>query len=277
MRKFWFSPNIFANGFLWLVGLAMQIGGWVSHLVAYILLGIALIWSICIFIYWITNKDKIAKKYDEKAYYDVIPLLQKMAERIMKLARQEAMRVIDFDEYKRVNNTISEDIIGVPLPKPTTIKGLKRSTSKLESLVGDKLKEEITSYRSAVEKLESITSFLDAKGFGLKQRKDNDKKYTRLVSQLQRFRNLPLGTQIDDLIDLHMRLSESFATMLLATIRATQVKIKDADIRLTDVISTQMTIGMEQLERDMSEQISRIRARIGECIRKGMVTSGEQR
>jgi hypothetical protein len=58
MRKFWLSPNIVLNGILWLVALAVQIGGGVSHTVAYVLFGIAFIWSLCTLAYWWTRKGK---------------------------------------------------------------------------------------------------------------------------------------------------------------------------------------------------------------------------
>ncbi len=56
MRKIWFSPNIVLNGLFWIVGLAMQIGGWVSQPIAYVLLGIALLWSMLTVVYWRRNK-----------------------------------------------------------------------------------------------------------------------------------------------------------------------------------------------------------------------------
>ena len=52
MRKFWFSPNVVGNGILWLVGGALQIGGWVSPPTAYVLLSAAFVWTICSLIYW---------------------------------------------------------------------------------------------------------------------------------------------------------------------------------------------------------------------------------
>lgn len=58
MRKFWFNPNTFGNGFLWLVAVAMQIGGWVNQIFAYILLGIAFLWTLCTIIYWLKWSKK---------------------------------------------------------------------------------------------------------------------------------------------------------------------------------------------------------------------------
>jgi hypothetical protein len=268
MWKYWLSPNITINGLLWLVGIAMEIGDWTSHFIAYILLGIALLWSICTLIYWSLNKDKINRIYKIKEYYGVIPVLQKMDAHIRYLAKQESKRVIDFKEYEKVSKVTNKDIIQVKEPKPKTIKGLKKTTKKLEVIIDKKIKDEIFTIRDGVEKLEPISSYLDAKGFGLKQQKEIDKKYMRLVSQLQKYLNLPLGSEINDLIDLHVRYSETGANMLLGNIRTLQVKIENTNIGFTDVISTQMQIITEQTENNMKDITSRIRARIVDCIRE---------
>ena len=61
-----------ANGILWLVGLTMQIGGWVSHIIAYVLLGIAFVWSLCACVYWWKNKGK--KQREDKPFSQISDL-----------------------------------------------------------------------------------------------------------------------------------------------------------------------------------------------------------
>ena len=56
MRRFWFSPNVVGNGILWLVGGALQIGGWVSPPIAYAFLSAAFVWTICSVIYWRSHR-----------------------------------------------------------------------------------------------------------------------------------------------------------------------------------------------------------------------------
>lgn len=58
MRKIWFNPNIVGNGMLWIVGIAVQIGGWVSQPIAIFLLIIAFIWSIATLGYWLRFRHK---------------------------------------------------------------------------------------------------------------------------------------------------------------------------------------------------------------------------
>jgi hypothetical protein len=62
MRKIWFSRNIVCNGILWIVGIAVQIGGWTNSGIAIFLLTIALIWTVVTIIYMKfhkTNLDKV--------------------------------------------------------------------------------------------------------------------------------------------------------------------------------------------------------------------------
>jgi hypothetical protein len=65
MSEWWFKPSVVANGVLWLVGFAMEIGGWVSHTVAYALLAIALIWSVATIIYWRKKRKGMTYKGKE--------------------------------------------------------------------------------------------------------------------------------------------------------------------------------------------------------------------
>ena len=58
MRKSWFSRRIVGPGIIFLVGGALEIGGWVNHIVAYILFGIAGIWALCTFVYRQRSKGR---------------------------------------------------------------------------------------------------------------------------------------------------------------------------------------------------------------------------
>lgn len=55
MRKFLLSPSILANGLLWLVGAAMEIGGWTNQAVAITILVIAFVWSLAALIYYLVE------------------------------------------------------------------------------------------------------------------------------------------------------------------------------------------------------------------------------
>jgi hypothetical protein len=55
MRKRWFNLNIAINGSLWLVGAALQIGGWVNRYIAIALLCVAFLWTI-FFVFYLLRK-----------------------------------------------------------------------------------------------------------------------------------------------------------------------------------------------------------------------------
>lgn len=57
-RKWWFTPSIVTNTILWLVAVALQIGGWANQGVAIALLSVAFLWSIFFALYWWLDKRK---------------------------------------------------------------------------------------------------------------------------------------------------------------------------------------------------------------------------
>ena len=54
----WLKPSIVGNGILWVLGAAMQIGGWINQTVAIMLLVIAFLWSSASLTYWLKNRRK---------------------------------------------------------------------------------------------------------------------------------------------------------------------------------------------------------------------------
>lgn len=71
MRK-WLSPTIGGNVLLWLVGAAMQLGGWVSHSIAISLLALAFLWSIAFLIYWLRNRHHERQTQPNKKNIDEV-------------------------------------------------------------------------------------------------------------------------------------------------------------------------------------------------------------
>jgi len=54
--KEWLTFNRVGNGIFWIVGSAMQIGGWINQRIAIALLVVAFIWTIISVIYHLLNK-----------------------------------------------------------------------------------------------------------------------------------------------------------------------------------------------------------------------------
>jgi hypothetical protein len=53
-----FYPNIAANGIIWLLGIAMQLGGWINRSIAWMLIAIAAFWTIATAIYYVKHRRK---------------------------------------------------------------------------------------------------------------------------------------------------------------------------------------------------------------------------
>ena len=54
----WKRPSIAANGILWIIGIAIQVGGWINQLFAIILLVIAGLWTIASLLSWQLSRRK---------------------------------------------------------------------------------------------------------------------------------------------------------------------------------------------------------------------------
>jgi len=204
------------------------------------------------------------------SYYDIIPILQEMDEHLRTLAKREARKKIDWKKYYEVNDKINKEILGLVPPKTKTIKGAKKAVAKLESSVKETYKDKVISIRGLIAKIEPSSNFLDASGFGLKEQRITNRKYLRLSRKLEYCRNLPIGSEVNDLIRLHIRGSEYTANMLLAIHRAlgARQQVQGSSIGVIDLMSTEMRIGLESIESDMREVTYAIRARVGECLRE---------
>ncbi len=72
MRKCWFNYNIAINVLLWLVGSALQIGGWVNQYVAITLLCLALLWTLASILYWLRKRRGVRDMQDNKEELTII-------------------------------------------------------------------------------------------------------------------------------------------------------------------------------------------------------------
>lgn len=52
MRKFWLSPKTVGFAIPLLMGVALEIGGWVNHAIAYTLFTVSFVWLVFALFYW---------------------------------------------------------------------------------------------------------------------------------------------------------------------------------------------------------------------------------
>ena len=228
-------------------------------------LGLALV-GVCTILYGFLHKSN---QLDDgiQEFKGIIPILQKMDALIFKIAKEEAKKIFDLEEYKKIMKKYPIKMcLKWRHQKPKTIKGFKQYAKSWKISLNKTIKEEVHSLRDGANKLEAMSAFLDIHGFGLKQQRLTNRKYLKLSQKLQYYRNLPIGTEIDNLISLHLTYSESNAAMLLTIIRDEQMIIRETETKLLHEVSTNMQIKIEQSEGIMNEVTAKIRAKIGECI-----------
>jgi hypothetical protein len=61
VRKFWLSPKTVGFAIPLLVGVALEIGGWVSHAIAYTLFACSFVWLMLALIYWRKHRNDEAR------------------------------------------------------------------------------------------------------------------------------------------------------------------------------------------------------------------------
>jgi hypothetical protein len=71
MRKWWFNSSIAINGLLWLVGAALQMGGWVNQYVAIAILCVAGLWTVAS-VYWLRKRRGLRGMEEEKEELTII-------------------------------------------------------------------------------------------------------------------------------------------------------------------------------------------------------------
>lgn len=205
MRKYLFAPSIVGNGILWIVGLAMQIGGWVSQPIAFGLLAIAFIWSLVTIGYWLKNKNKV---YISWSIHNTIPkilrnVLWDIHKQDLKLANKAKTQYIalfaptDFrqlmEAFSGTNTLVSDKQQLAKLKK--RLEGETLSGDQIEARnqidnLGDKLKPILGEI--ALERATEIGNMLGIfpcqrnKSYkGIAVRRTEDKKWGRLFNELQ--------------------------------------------------------------------------------------------
>src|SRR4030042_2720920 len=231
MRKFWFNPNTFLNGLLWLVGLAMQIGGWVSPPVAYGLLGAAFIWSLCTFIYWLNTRGKkqpeivketkggslndiltdmhkrlmylrtirLKKRFNKKRFNDALPILYD---------KLEVVKLNDYEDFKKkIRKRIRRRV-----PKSPERRKQTGWYYKVIGLATEIRKELADSREWQIEDVKKVGEWLDSLHVGVGELRDEDVAWQGLWEKAKP--NME-DDKLRALVDKHMNHSYAFCSFLL--------------------------------------------------------------
>lgn len=76
MRVFWLSPKTVGFAIPLLVGVALEVGGWVSHAISYTLFAVSAVWLVCALIYWRRRRENILTQ--EAIKTDLTEALEKL-------------------------------------------------------------------------------------------------------------------------------------------------------------------------------------------------------
>ena len=242
MREFWLSPKTIGFAIPLLVGVALEIGGWVNHIVAYILFAISFIWLVIAIIYWRKHKKNGGQSevlVKETIKLDLIDTLTAMHRRLIELQKEkEAHMKVGFEVFKKVlpilahrldkvkeeewstfENDIKSKIRQAIPPKPyMSIRGrfnfkkwarLNKQWKEIvyvrASSIARKAKGELLNTKNwTLADAIKIAEWADGYGWGIKELRDNDPRWKELYESIDNHLRIDdvLGGLIKDHIDV---------------------------------------------------------------------------
>lgn len=229
MGKYLFNINIAVNGILWLGALAVQISGWVNHAVAYVLFGIAFMWSIGTIIYWVKrrNRGNILREKGEtnlEISIHCTEILRELHKRTLKLKDQavkQYYRLFDLMDFWTLTNNLM-NTMSKKEDKAVIAKAKKGAGKKKLSKKADKKRQQVdalfdslrpiwdkewplANYVAWSNQLESLPTIQNSKYEGISKRRDEDKQWRKLFNELDAIRLKFAGIFVDKDLDKMIR------------------------------------------------------------------------
>lgn len=245
MPKYLFKPSIVANGLLWLVAVAMQIGGWINHSVAYALLGIAFVWSVCTITYWVKRRKTgmiLTEKGGERLEISrrCTETLSKLHERTLQLkdkaVGQYYRLFTPMDLCTLTNNLMN--VVSKEEDKAVIAKVKKGAGKKKLSKKADKKHQQIEDLFDALrpvwDRERSLADFVawsnevdklpneqNPKYEGINKRREKDKRWRKLFNELNsiklKFADIFADKDLEKMINDYLDYSYLGATLCLVT------------------------------------------------------------
>jgi hypothetical protein len=281
MRRF-FSPSIVGNGILWLVGLAMQIGGWVSHTIAYILLAIAAIWSLCSVVYWRKNKGKKQPEIVKETKADSLTnILTDMHKRMWHLKSERLRQHFDKKMFEDGAPLLFDKLGLVELRdwdiferklKRRLRQRIPKSPEKRRSMVwryrlvseAKKVIDELVSSRQwGIPDAVKAGEHLDSLHMGLRELHDQDKQWSDLF---ERTKPYIIDSVLRGLIDEYISCSYAFCSMSLGIDYSSRLP-KNGTTRLLYSALVGSNISPSKIDIALSEILEKIANRIKEPLK----------
>jgi hypothetical protein len=211
-------------------------------------------------------KNPIEKK---QRVFSIVSVLEEMYKRLEVLVNEERNKEVDWAKVRETTNKINE-LLQVTVPQVSSVDEAREAVEKA-------LKEVSTIFSGDAELSEkvrrilTISRLIDKGGFGLKARRQGDKKYSRLLRLVDRYYSENEGF-IDDelrvLIRSCVEFNESGANALLYVERA-NVPLNLAEILgISSILPPSLEAGIEGFSDDVREIARMIRVKVAEKIKR---------
>lgn len=251
----------------WGVSLVPHVTNWRP---ASIIWGIAFLWLVATFIYWITHRKTLSKT----GIYSIISILDRMDKRLNQLAQMEKDKKINWKAYKKTNDKII-NLFNLSLPRAASVNEAQKEISQTIKEVEQKLAEYSKTKPTRVERMPILLAasrLIDSDGFGLTSQRQMDRQYSKLSQDIDSYfddyKDI-IDKELKNLIELHSHLSESSANFILVKHRTvTILKLASYYTDIDQFLPPSFQADLESMEDDAKCILRDIRVDIGQYIRK---------
>lgn len=198
--------------------------------------------------------------------FSIISVLDRMYKRLEILAGKEKNKEIDWVKFRETSDKISK-LAQVTVPKVSSVNEAKEAVENLEKTLPSIFPMD-AKLQEKVRKILSMSRLIDKSGFGLKDKRRGDKKYSRLLKSVDGYYD-----ENKDIINDELRIlirscvdyNESAVNALLF-IQRTNIALAKSGI--PNVLTPSMEADMEGFSDDVREIARKIRVDVGQEIKK---------
>jgi hypothetical protein len=222
---------------------------------------------------WRYFKNPVEKKL---RIYNIITVLDKMYRRLEILTNKEKHTGIEWNRYRETADKINK-FAGVTIPIVSSVDEARDKVEIAEKEIPSTLFKDKNREQKIIW-IQSASRLLDKAGFGLKEKRERDRQYTRLSKMVDEYYN-----DYKDIIDDELRIlirsciafTESAANALLFMRRANIAMDLALQAGIPNVLTPSMEADMEGFDNDIREIARKFRVEIGQYIKKLVRCNGK--
>lgn len=228
--------------------------------------GIALIALGLAMVVWRYIKNPIEKR---QKIFSIISVLEEMYKRLEILVNEEKNKEIDWGKVRETTDKITK-LVQLTVPQVSSVDEAREAVEKAEKKISNIFGGD-AELSEKVRRVLEISRLIDRGGFGLKERRKRDKKYSKLLRAVDRYYSENEGfidDELSGLIRSCVEFNESGANALLYVERANIPLDFATVLGIPNILTPSLEAGIEGFSDDVREVARMIRVKVGDKIKK---------